>query len=138
MKFLVLVKASAESEAGTPPTPELLSEMMKFNEELMKAGVLLDLGGLQPSSQAVRIKIDGKSRKVVDGPFSETKELVAGYWLIQVKSREEAIEWIKRCPNPTNAQGEIEIRPLFEMTDFPHATTDTVERAAKIDQQIKR
>ncbi|HEY5927557.1 MAG TPA: YciI family protein [Kofleriaceae bacterium] len=138
MKFLILVKSTPEAETGAPPSAELISEMMKYNEELSKAGVLLDLGGLQPSSKSARVRFEGKNRTVIDGPFTESKELVAGYWLIQVKSREEAIEWVKRVPNPTGDTGEIEIRPLFEMEDFPHAAAETVERAAKIDQQLKR
>ena len=138
MKFLILVKASHDSEAGVPPSSEMLSEMMKYNEELAKSGVLLDAAGLYPSSKGARVRFEGKSRTVIDGPFTETKELVAGYWLIQVKSREEAIEWVKRCPNPMPGLGEIEIRPLFELTDFPQAATETIERAAKIDAQIKR
>src|SRR6059036_2600152 len=100
MKFMMIVKASKESEAGVMPTEELLSAMGKYNEELMKAGVLLDLAGLQPSSKGARIKFSGGKRTVVDGPFTETKELIAGYWIIQVKSREEALEWAKRVPNP--------------------------------------
>jgi hypothetical protein len=138
MKFLILVKSTPESENGPPPSQELLSEMMKYNEELAKAGVMLDGGGLQPSSKGARVVFSGKNRKVVDGPFTESKELVAGYWLIQAKSRDEAIEWVKRCPNPMMSESEIEVRPLFELADFPHANEETVERAARIEQQIKR
>lgn len=135
MKFLILVKATPESETGTPPSPELLTEMMKYNEELMKAGVLLDGGGLHPSAKGARVRFDGKSRGVVDGPFTETKELVAGYWLFDVKSREEAIEWVKRCPNPMPGPSEIEIRPLLGMEDFPQASEETIALAAKLDAE---
>lgn len=118
MRFMVIVKASPESEAGKMPSEKLLTEMGKFNEELVKAGVLLAGEGLHPSSKGVRIQFSGDKRTVVDGPFSETKELIAGFWLIQVKSREEAIEWIKRCPNPMESDSEIEIRQVFEADDF--------------------
>ena len=138
MKFLVLVKATNDSEQGTPPSAELIDAMMKYNEEPMKAGVLLDLAGLQPSSKAARVRFSGTSRTVIDGPFSETKELVAGYWLIQVKDLAEAIEWVKRCPNPTNDDGEIEIRPLFEMGDFPEVSAESLAAAARIDQQLQQ
>ena len=118
MRFMLLVKASADSEAGIMPSAELLSEMGRFNEQLIRAGVLLAGEGLHPSSKGVRVRFKGSSRTVVDGPFTETKELVAGFWLIQVKSREEAIEWVKRVPNPTGDEGEIEIRQVFEAEDF--------------------
>ena len=118
MKFMMIVKASKDSEAGKMPSEELLSRMAKYNEELMKAGVLLDLAGLQPSSKGTRIKFSGGKRTIVDGPFTEAKELIAGYWIIQVKSREEAIEWVKRCPNPMEGESEIEIRQIFEAEDF--------------------
>src|SRR6267154_6581549 len=119
MKFMMIVKASKESEAGIMPSETLLSAMAKYNEELMKAGVLLDLSGLQSSTKGARIKYsNGKRVAVVDGPFVETKELIAGYWIIQVKNKEEAIEWMKRCPNPYNADGEIELRQFFELEDF--------------------
>jgi hypothetical protein len=118
MKFMVLVKASKESEAGVMPSTELLTEMGKFNEELVKAGVMLAGEGLHPSSRGARVKFSGSQRTVIDGPFAETKELVAGYWLWEVKSKEEAIEWVKRCPNPTGAEGEIEIRQVFAPEDF--------------------
>ena len=118
MKFMVIVKASPESEAGKMPSEKLLTEMGKFNEELVKAGVLLAGEGLHPTSKGVRIHFSGDKRTVVDGPFSETKELIAGFWLIQVKSREEAIEWIKRCPNPMESDSDIEIRQVFEADDF--------------------
>ena len=115
MRFMVIVKANEESEAGTLPSEELLTEMGKFNEELVKAGVLLVAEGLQPSSKGARVKISGKQRTVIDGPFTEAKELVAGFWLWQVKSKEEAIEWLKRAPFEDT---EVEIRQVFEMEDF--------------------
>src|SRR5512144_2236063 len=118
MRFMVIVKASKNSEAGALPSEKLLADMGKFNEELTKAGVLLAGEGLQPSSKGARVKFSGSKRTVVDGPFSETKELIAGFWLIQVKSKEEAIEWVKRCPNPTGAESEIEVRQVFEADDF--------------------
>ena len=119
MRFLVMVKASKKSEAGVMPGTKILTEMGKFNEELVKAGVLLDAAGLHPSSKGARVKFSGGKRTVVDGPFSETKELVAGYWLLQLKSLEEAVEWIKRCPAPMeDDDAEIEIRQLFDVSDF--------------------
>jgi hypothetical protein len=125
MRFMVIVKASAESEKeGALPDPQLLAEMGKFNEELSKAGILLALDGLHPSSKGARVKFSGKSRTVVDGPFTETKELVGGFWLWQVKSLEEAIEWVKRCPNPHAGDCEIEIRQVFEMEDFAPILSD--------------
>lgn len=118
MKVMVLVKATADSEAGVMPSTELLEAMGKFNEELVDAGVMLAGEGLKPTSQAVRIGFDGPSRRVIDGPFAETRELVAGFWLWQVRSLDEAIEWAKRCPNPMPAPSELEIRPLYEAADF--------------------
>ena len=118
MRFMVIVKASKDSEAGKLPSEELLGAMAKFNEEMVKAGILLDAAGLQPSSKGARIRFSGSKRTVIDGPFAETKELIAGYWIIQVKSMVEAIEWMKRCPNPHAEDGEIELRQLFEMEDF--------------------
>ena len=119
MRFMVMVKATPNSEAGVLPSEELLAEMGKFNEELVKAGVLLAGEGLQPSSKGARVKFSGGKRTVTDGPFTETKELIAGFWLIQVKSKEEAIEWVKRCPNPMpGTESEIEIRQVFEAADF--------------------
>ncbi|MGZ5118528.1 MAG: YciI family protein [Burkholderiales bacterium] len=119
MRFMVMVKANKNSEAGVMPDEKLLSEMGKFNEELLKAGVLLAGEGLQPSSKGARVRFSGTKRTVIDGPFAETKELVAGYWMWQVKSKEEAIEWVKRCPNPfPGADSEIEIRQVFEAEDF--------------------
>jgi hypothetical protein len=118
MRFMILVKADKNSEAGILPSTELLAAMGKYNEELVKAGVMLAGEGLQPSSKGARVKFSGTKRTVVDGPFSEAKELIAGFWLIQVKSKEEAIEWVKRCPNPTEGESEIEIRQVFEAEDF--------------------
>jgi hypothetical protein len=138
MRFMIFVKSTPETETGKPPSAELLTAMMKYNEELTKAGVLLDLAGLQPSSKGARVHFSGSKRTVVDGPFTEAKELVAGYWLIQVKSKEEAIEWVKRIPNPTGEDGYVEIRQLFEMDDFPHATDEARAIGARIDEQIKR
>ena len=118
MRFMILVKASKDSEAGVMPSEQLLAAMADYHEQLARAGVLLDANGLQPSSKAWRIKYAGGTRTVIDGPFTEGKELVAGYTIIQVKSRDEALEWAKRFPNPHNEDGEIEIRPMFELEDF--------------------
>jgi hypothetical protein len=119
MRFMIIMKASQDSEAGIMPSTELLTAMGNYNEELAKAGILLAGEGLQPSSKGARVRFAGDKRTVIDGPFAETKELIAGYWLWQVKSREEAIEWVKRCPNPMpGAEAEIEIRQVFEMEDF--------------------
>jgi|SRR3954463_12062145 len=118
MRFMVMIKADKNTEAGVMPSEQLLTEMGKFNEELVKAGVMLAGEGLHPSSKGARVKFSGKNRTVVDGPFAETKELIAGFWLIQVKSKEEAIEWVKRCPNPLDGEAEIEIRQVFEAEDF--------------------
>ena len=118
MRVMVMVKATKESEAGEMPSQELLTEMGKFNEELVKAGVMLAGEGLHPSSKGVRVRFSGDKRTVTDGPFAETKELVAGYWLWQVRSMDEAIEWAKRCPNPMEQGGVLEIRPVFEAEDF--------------------
>ena len=118
MRVMVMVKATKESEAGKMPTTELLAAMGKYNEELVKAGVMLAGEGLHPSAKGKRVRFSGKSRTVVDGPFAETKELVAGFWLWQVKSMEEAVEWVRRCPNPMESDSEIEIRRVFEAEDF--------------------
>ena len=118
MRCMVFVKATPDTEAGVMPSEEMLTEMGAFNEELVKAGVMLDGGGLHPSSKAARIQFSGQDTKVLDGPFAEAKELVAGYWLWQVKSLDEAIEWARRCPNPTGEDSVLEIRPLFETEDF--------------------
>ena len=121
MRFMVIVKATADSEAGTLPSSEELEAMGKYNEELVKAGVMLDGAGLQASSKGARVRFSGSDRTVIDGPFAETKELIAGYWLWQCKDLAEATEWVKRCPNPMRTESEIEIRPLFELEDFPES-----------------
>ena len=139
MKVMVLVKASKDSEAGVMPKQELLSAMMKFNEELVKAGVMLAGDGLQPTSKAARVKFQGGKRSVIDGPFAETKELIAGYWLWKVSSLQEAIDWVKRCPNPTGDDGEIEIRPLFEAADFgPEMTPELKAQEQRLRQQAEQ
>lgn len=132
MRFMMIVKATKDSEAGVMPPEQLIAEMAKYHEELQKAGVLLDASGLQPSSKGWRIKYSGEKRTMIDGPFTETKELVAGYTLIQVKSREEAMEWARRFPNPSGdgKEGEIEVRQLFELADF--GPSEAVERFRKI------
>ena len=129
MKFMILIKADKNTEAGVLPDEKLLTEMMKYNEELVKAGVMLAGEGLHPSSRGARVKFSGAKRTIVDGPFSEAKELVAGFWLWQVKSKEEAIEWVKRFPNPLNADTEIEIRQVFEADDFGPALTPELRAA---------
>ena len=126
MRVMVIVKASKDSEAGVMPSTELLTEMGKFNEELVRAGVMLAGEGLHPSSKGKRVRFGSGPRTVTDGPFAETKELIAGFWLWQVKSMEEAVEWVKRCPNPHHEPGEIEIRPVFEIDDFGPAATPEV------------
>jgi hypothetical protein len=118
MRFIVLIKANKDTEAGVMPSQELLAAMGKYNEELVKAGIMLGGEGLHPSSKGARVKFSGNQRTIIDGPFAETKELIAGYWLWQCKSRQEAIEWVKRCPNPTGAESQIEIRQIFEAEDF--------------------
>lgn len=137
MRFMLIVKADEDSEAGVPPSEELLTEMGKFNEELVKAGVMLAGEGLHPSSKGARVIFSGDKRTVVDGPFAETKELVAGFWLIQVKSKEEAIEWVKKCPNPMEGESVIEIRQVFEADDFgPELTPELREQEERIRAQI--
>lgn len=128
MRFMVIVKATKESEAGGPPDPEILEAMGKFNEELLKAGVMLAGEGLQSSSKGARVRFSGDKRTVIDGPFAETKELVAGFWLWQVSSLEEAIEWVKRCPAPFKGESEIEIRQVFEMEDLGPAMSERQRR----------
>ena len=118
MRFMILIKANKDTEAGVMPSQELLAAMGKYNEELVKAGIMLGGEGLHPSSKGARVKFSGNQRTVIDGPFAETKELIAGYWLWQCKSKQEAIEWVKRCPNPTGAESQIEIRQVFEAEDF--------------------
>jgi hypothetical protein len=129
MRFMILVKATKSSEAGEMPDERLLTEMGKYNEELVNAGVMLAGEGLHPSSKGARVKFSGGQRTVIDGPFTETKELVAGFWLFEVKSKEEAIEWVKRCPNPMEGESEIEIRQVFEASDFGDALTPELREA---------
>lgn len=137
MKVMVIVKANENSEAGRMPDGELLAAMGRFNEALADAGVLLAGEGLHPSSRGVRVRFDGEQRHVVDGPFAETKELVAGFWLWQVRSMDEAIEWARRCPNPHAGPSEIEIRPLFEAEDFGEAFTPELrEQEARLRERI--
>jgi hypothetical protein len=127
MRVMVMVKATEDSEAGRMPTTELLEAMGKFNEELANAGIMLEGDGLKPSSQGKRVAFDGPSRTVIDGPFAETRELVAGYWIWEVKDLAEAVEWVKRCPNPMFGPSEIEIRPFYELSDFAEAMTPEAE-----------
>jgi hypothetical protein len=137
MRFMILVKATKESEAGEMPSETMLTEMGKYNEELVKAGVMLAGEGLHPSSKGARVRFSGTKRTVVDGPFAETKELVAGFWLIQVKSKEEAIEWVKRCPNPMPGDSEIEIRQVFEASDFGDVLTPELrEQEERLRAQV--
>ena len=138
MRFMVIVKATKDSEAGVLPDEKLLADMGKYNEELVKAGVMLAGEGLQASSKGARVRFSGSKRTVTDGPFPETKELIAGYWLFQVKSLEEAIEWVKRCPNPMpNQESEIEIRQVFEADDFgPEFTPELREQEERIGKQM--
>ncbi len=144
MRFMVIVKATAESEKeGALPDPQLMADMGKFNEELIKAGVVLAMDGLQPSSKGARVKFSGKSRTVVDGPFAETKELIAGFWIWKLDSLQEAIEWVKRCPNPHGGESVIEIRQIFEMEDFaPVLSNEEIQHKnrarAKLAGQAKK
>ena len=142
MRFMIIVKATKDSEAGVMPSEQLLTEMGKFNEELVKAGVMLAGEGLQPSSKGARVKFSGSKRTVLDGPFAETKELIAGFWLWQVKSMAEAIDWVKRCPNPMKGESEIEIRQVFEAEDFGAEFTPELreqeERLRAQSEQLKR
>ena len=135
MRVMILIKSTADSEAGVMPTEELLTEMGKYNEALVKAGVMLAGEGLHPTSKAKRVAFDGAKRTVIDGPFTETKELIAGFWLWQVKSMEEAVEWVKRCPNPMPGKSAIEIRPVFDMDDFgPELTPELREQEERLRQ----
>jgi len=137
MRVMVLVKATEDSEAGVMPSTELLEAMGQYNEELVKAGILLAGEGLHPSSKGKRVAFDGPSRTVIDGPFAETRELVAGFWLWQVKDMAEAVEWVKRCPNPTPGPSEIEIRPVFEAADFGAALTpELAEQEERTREQL--
>ena len=138
MRVMVLIKANEDSEAGVMPSEQLLTEMGAFNEELVKAGVMLDGDGLKPSSEGARVRFSGSQRTVIDGPFVETKELIAGYWIWQVESLDEAIEWVKRCPNPMEGESEIEIRPLFEAEDFGEEFTPKLrEQEERLRAQLK-
>jgi hypothetical protein len=137
VRFMILIKANKTSEAGVMPDEKLLSDMGKFNEELVKAGVMLAGEGLHPSSKGARVRFSGSKRTVVDGPFAETKELIAGFWIWKVKSKEEAIEWVKRCPNPTGEEAEIEIRQIFEAEDFgAEFTPELREQEERLRAQI--
>ena len=139
MRFMVMVKATRSSEAGEMPSQELLAAMGSYNEELVKAGVMLAGEGLQPSSKGVRVGFSGERRTVIDGPFAETKELVAGFWLWQVDSLAEAIEWVKRCPNPMPEESEIEIRPVFEAEDFGEEfTPELQQQEQRLREEIER
>jgi len=142
MKFMIIVKATKDSEAGVMPSEKMISEMMTFNQEMAKAGVLLDLSGLQPSSTGARVRFSGDKRTVIDGPFAETKELIAGFWIWQAKSKAEAIEWVKRCPNPHSGESEIEILQVFEAEDFgaeftPELREQEERLRAQLDQSAK-
>jgi hypothetical protein len=138
MRFMVIVKATKDSEAGTLPDEQMLTAMGKYNEELAKAGVMLAGEGLHPSSRGARVRFSGSKRTVIDGPFSEAKELVAGFWLFQCKSKEECIEWVKRCPNPMPGESEIEIRQVFDPSDFGEAYTSEVQQQEeKIRETIR-
>ncbi len=136
MRFMVIVKATKDSEAGKMPSEELLGAMAKFNEEMVKAGIMLDGNGLQSSAKGARIRFNGDKRTVIDGPFAETKELVAGYWIIQVKSKQEAIEWMKRCPNPHEGESELELRQVFELEDF--GESEGVEHHRRIADELAK
>jgi len=137
MRFMIIVKASKDSEAGVMPDEKLLAAMGKFNEELAKAGVMLAGDGLHPSSKGARVRFSGTKRSVIDGPFAETKELIAGFWMWQVKSKEEAIEWVKRCPNPMKGESEIEIRQVFEAEDFgAEFTPELREQEERVRAQV--
>jgi len=138
MRFMILVKATKDSEAGVMPDEQLLAAMMKYNEELVKAGVMIDGGGLHGSAKGARVRFSGTTRTVVDGPFAETKELIAGYWIFQVKSLAEAVEWVKRCPNPMLTDSEIEIRQLFENEEFAEVSPEQVAKANELGQQLRR
>ena len=140
MRFMIIVKASQDSEAGVMPSEELLTAMGNYNEELVKAGILIECDGLQPSSKGARVRFSGEKRTVIDGPFAETKELIAGYWIWQVKSKQEAIDWVKRCPNPMpGTDAEIEIRQVFEAEDFgAEFTPELREQEERLRAQVKK
>ena len=137
VKFMVIVKSNPETEAGQPPSEQLLKEMMAYNEELVKAGVMLAGEGLHPSSKGARVKFSRTKRTVIDGPFTESKELIAGFWLFQTRSLQEAIEWVKRVPNPTGEESEIEIRQIFETEELgPGVTPEILEQEARLREQM--
>jgi hypothetical protein len=137
MRVMVIVKATKDSEAGVMPSKELITAMGKYNEELVKAGIMLAGEGLQPSSKAKRVRFSGNKRTVIDGPFAETKELIAGYWIWQVRSMEEAVEWLKRCPNPMPGESDVDIRPVFEAEDFGESfTPEERERERRMRKEI--
>jgi hypothetical protein len=139
MRVMVLIKANEDSEAGVMPSEQLLTEMGKFNEELVKAGVMLAGEGLHPSAKGKRVRFAGDKRTVIDGPFAETKELIAGFWLWKCKSKQEAIEWVKRCPNPTGAEAEVEIRQVFDPEDFgAEFTPELREQEERLRAQIEK
>jgi hypothetical protein len=138
MRFMVMVKATKDSEAGVKPSQQLMDDMGRFNEELVKAGIMLAGEGLAPSSQGARVRFSGPKRSVIDGPFAETKELVAGFWLWQAKSLDEAIEWVKRCPNPMPGDSEIEIRRVYEAADFADWSPEFQEKEEKLREEIRR
>jgi hypothetical protein len=139
MRVMVMVKATKDSEAGVPPSKERITEMGKYNEQLVKAGIMLAGDGLKPSSNGKRVRFSGDKRSVIDGPFTETKELVAGFWIWQVRSMEEAVEWLKRCPNPHCEDSEVEIRPLFEAEDFgENLTAEAKERDQRLRKELAK
>lgn len=135
MRFMILLKGNAASESGVLPTEAQLEAMAKYNEELVKAGVMLDGAGLHPTSNGVRVRFSGDERRVIDGPFSEAKEILAGYWMLQTKSKAEAIEWVKRCPSPFDgSEAEIEIRQVYELSDFPAG--DAIDHHTRLQEQL--
>jgi len=137
MRVMVIVKATKDSEAGVLPSKELITAMGNYNEELVKAGIMLAGEGLKPSSKGKRVRFSGSKRTVIDGPFAETKELIAGYWIWQVRSMEEAVEWLKRCPNPMPGESDVEIRPVYESADFgENFTAELQEQEARLREQI--
>lgn len=136
MRFMIMIKANQDTEAGVMPSEQLLAEMTKYNEELVKAGIMQGGEGLQASSKGARVRFSGKNRTVIDGPFPETKELIAGFWIFNVKSKEEAIEWVKRCPNPTGEESVIEIRQIFEAEDFGELTPELKDRNDRMRAEI--
>jgi hypothetical protein len=137
MRFMLMVRATADSENNAPPDVEIMTEMTKFNEEMVKAGVMLAGEGLQPSSKGARIRFSGSRRTVVDGPFAESKELIAGFWILQVRSKEEALEWAKRCPAPFRTDCELELRQIFEAEDFANAPPELMQKEAELRAAVE-